>query len=132
MWMIDDAESNEAWYGYTHGKIRVNGVSTIFGHVSLIIEKWFGYGYTALKYWMLWLAKIIAKRALPHLENERQQSVIDIWSCVLGNQNASRLQTVIKELLAAFTGEPDRDTLPARSWKWVSNESQRLLVVHLG
>jgi len=34
-------------YGeYTHGKMTVNGASTISGGLSLLIKYWFSHGYT--------------------------------------------------------------------------------------
>jgi len=111
--------------------MNVNGTSTILDHVCLVIENWFGRGYTESKYWLPFLAKIIATCSLSHFENEHQRSVNDFWSCILGNQNADRLQTVITELLAAIIGTTDCDTLPAPSWKWASTQYQRLLVVYL-
>jgi len=71
-------------------------------------------------------------RSLPHRENERERSVDDFWSCLFCNEHADRLQTVITEILATFTGKTDRDTLPAPCSKSASTERQRLLVVYLG
>jgi len=72
------------------------------------------------------------KRSLPHHENECQRSVNDSWSCILGDLVGDRLQIVINEVLAAFIGKRDSKTLPAPSWKWVSTERQRFLVMYLG
>jgi len=94
-----------AYCGYTHGKMSVNRAATILGQVSLVIENWFGCGYTESKYWLPLLAKILATHSLPHLENEHQRSVNDFWSCILGNQNATSLQRVIKESLSTFIGK---------------------------
>jgi len=41
-------------------------------------------------------------RSLPHPENERQPSINDFWSCILGNLTGDMLLTVINEGLAAF------------------------------
>jgi len=38
---------------------------------------------------------------LPHHETERQQSVNNIWSCILGNQGFVRMNVLITELLTA-------------------------------
>jgi len=118
-----------AYCGYTHGKMSVNGASTIVPYVSLVIENWFGHGYTYSKYWPLLLARIISTRSLPHHENEPQQRVNHFWSCVLGNHTANRLQIVIKELLATFIGKTDCYTHSTAWWKWSSTECQWLLVV---
>jgi hypothetical protein len=42
---------------------------------------------------------------MPHPENERQRSINDFWSCVLGNDTSNRVYSVIKEFLAAFIGK---------------------------
>jgi hypothetical protein len=55
------------------------------------------------------------KRSLPHYENERQRSVNDSWSCILGFLWGDRLQIVINEVLASFIGKTDSGTLPAPS-----------------
>ena len=41
-------------------------------------------------------------RSRPHLENERQWSVNNIWSCIFGNQGFARIHEHISELLTAF------------------------------
>jgi len=51
------------------------------------------------------------------VQNERQWSVNDFQSWVLGNQTANRLQKVIKEFLAAFIGKTGYGTLSAPSGK---------------
>jgi hypothetical protein len=64
------------------------------------------------------LASFIGKRdseTLPDHENERQQSVNDFWSCILGNLRGERLQIVINEVLASFIGKTDSEKLPAPS-----------------
>jgi len=35
-----------AYCGYTHGKMSVNGASTILGHASVVIKNRLGRGYT--------------------------------------------------------------------------------------
>jgi hypothetical protein len=55
------------------------------------------------------------KRSLPHHENERQRSINDSWSCILGNLLGERLQIVINEVLAFFIGKTDSEKLPAPS-----------------
>jgi len=79
----------------------------------------------------LW-SKYVDKRSLPHPGNERQWSVNDCRSCILGHQSGHRLQIVIIEVLASFRGKSRSDTLPAPSWKWASNELQQFKVSHLG
>ena len=77
-------------------------------------------------------SKYVVKRSMPHPENECQWSVNDFRSCILGTQSGHWLQLVITEVLASFIGESRSDMLPAPSWKWASNERQRLKVSHLG
>jgi len=87
------------WCGYTPGKIGINGASTIFVHVSLVIHNWFCCSHALLKYWPPLLAKIISTHFLPHRENECQRRVDDHWSCVLGNHTPDSLQSVNKWII---------------------------------
>jgi hypothetical protein len=70
--------------------------------------------------------------SLPYHGNEGQRSVKDIWLSVLGNDTSERVYSVIKEFLAAFIGKTECNTLHAPSWKWVSMERQRLVVMYHG
>jgi len=63
---------------------------------------------------------------------ERQRSVNNSWSCILGTLVGDWLQIVINEVLAAFLGKIESETFPALSWKWASTECQGLLVMYLG
>ena len=86
-------------------------------------------------FWMKWphlWSTYVDKRSLPHPGNERQRSVNDFRSCILGNQSGLWLQLATTEVLASFIGKNKSDTLPAPSWKWASNERQRCKVSHLG
>jgi hypothetical protein len=56
-----------------------NGASIIFGHVSTVMKQRFSRRQAKLIYWNLLLAKLTATQLLPHSENERQQSVNDLW-----------------------------------------------------
>jgi len=83
--------------------------------------------------WMMDCAKLIDHVLyIQPGQNERQRSINDCWSSVLGNHTSNRLYLVIKVFLLAFIGKTDCNTLPAPSWKWASTERQRLLVMHLG
>jgi len=62
-------------------KMSVNGVSAIFGPVSRVIVTQFGFDYTYWMYCHPLSAKKKATHSLPHLENERQQSINDFKSC---------------------------------------------------
>jgi len=48
-------------------------------------------------------------------QNERQRSINNPWSCILGYYVGDRLPIVINEVLAAFIGKRESDTLPAPS-----------------
>jgi hypothetical protein len=50
-------------------KLSVNGVSTIWGLVSTVIEQRFGHCYAKLTFCQGLLAKETAKRSPPHSEN---------------------------------------------------------------
>ena len=77
-------------------------------------------------------SQYVDKRSLHHPGNERQQSVNDFRSCLLGNQSRHWLQLVITEVLAFFISKSRSDTLRAPSWKWASNEHQQCKVTHIG
>jgi len=84
---------------------------------------------------MLWLhsdPKTVAMGSLPYPENECQTSVNDFWSYILGNLIGNGLQTSISQVLAAFRGKNNNDTLPAPSWNRASMERQQFSVLHLG
>ena len=67
--------------------------------------------------------------SLPNLENVHRPSVNDCWSCILGNQQANRLQTVINKALATSIRNRENDMLPALCGEWVSMECQQLLAI---
>ena len=60
-------------------------------------------------------SKHVDKHSLPHPGNERERSVNNFWSCILGNQSGHWLQIVIIEVLAFFIGKKRSDMLPAPS-----------------
>ena len=68
---------------------------------------------------------------LPHLGNQRQQSVNDLWSCILGNLSGDWLQTVINGELAAFISKIESDVqLPLPEYQHqqsVNNFSSHIL-----
>jgi len=94
-------------------KMSVNGPSTIIGHVSWVISEVIGCKLSYTNYWLPLQAKEKVKSSLPHDENERQWSVNDSWSCILGNPGGVMLQIVIYEVLAAFIGKRKSTMLPA-------------------
>jgi len=71
-------------------------------------------------------------RSLPHSENEYQWSVNDFWLCILGNLSGNWLETTKNEVIAAFRGKNDSNSLPAPCWKWGSKERERFSVMHPG
>ena len=86
-------------------------------------------------FWINWpplWSQYVDKLCLPHPGNERQRSVNNFRSGILGNWCGHWLQLVIIDLLAFFIGKSRNDTVPAPSWKWASNERQRFKVSHLG
>jgi hypothetical protein len=48
---------------------------------------------------------------MPDLENLHQPSVNHCWSYIVGNLGCHMLHTVINEVLAAFIGQMDSETL---------------------
>jgi len=52
---------------------------------------------------------------IPSWQNERQRSINDSWSCVLGNLMGDWLQIVINAVFDAFIGKRDSETLPTPS-----------------
>jgi len=113
-------------------KMSVNGASMIFGHATWVFTPPLGCRQSYRNYRPPLSAIQIAIPSLPHLQNERQLSVNDCWSCILGQLGGDRLQTVINGVLATFIGKKETETLPALTWKWVSTECQRLLAFHHG
>jgi len=65
-------------------------------------------------------------------QNKRQQSVNDIWFCIIGNLSCELLHIVIYGVLAAYIGKKVCGTVTAPFWKLVSMERQRYLAMHLG
>ena len=54
------------------------------------------------------------KRSLPHHENERQQSVNNFGSCIIGNMSGAWSKVSINKDMAAFMGRSMRN-IPATS-----------------
>jgi hypothetical protein len=98
-------------------KMSVNGASTIFGHESWETTPPIGCSQLQRNFWLPLWAKRIAILSLPHHENERQWSVNDFWSGIMGNLGGHRLQIAINWLLAAFIVKSESETLPALSSK---------------
>jgi len=63
--------------------------------------------------------------------NERQLSVNDLWICKYGNQTVIWLLLCITDLLAAFIGKRDSNTVPTPFWSWVPTERQQFSALHL-
>jgi len=118
--------------GYAHGKISFNAASTIWSHVSLVIQHWLGRGYTLSKYWQPLQTKLIATDCLPHLKNERQWSFNDFWSCNQGNWKVIQWLCTVTVVLASFMGQTWSVTVTAPFWQSESTVHQQLLSLHLG
>jgi len=71
--------------------MSVNGASTMFGHASSEITPPISGSQSQRNFWPPLLAKQIEISSLPHNENERQWSLNDYCSCVLGNHTSDRL-----------------------------------------
>jgi hypothetical protein len=69
---------------------------------------------------------------LPHGENECQQSIIDIWSCILGSLTCNWLQSCINKILTAFRSKISCGIIAAPSWKSVSMECEWFYFLHFG
>ena len=65
--------------------MSVNVVSTIFGLASWVIRVVIGCEQSSMGFWPPLLAKEEATGSLPHLQNQRQLSIIDFMSRSLGN-----------------------------------------------
>ena len=71
-------------------------------------------------FWTNWpplCSKYVDKRSLPQPGNERQPSINNFRSCILGNQSEHWLQLVITEVMASCIGESRSYTLPVPLWK---------------
>jgi len=55
-------------------------------------------------------------RSLPHLENQHQWSINNIWSCIWGDASSALLQTSINMELEAVVGRNPRDIPRTPSW----------------
>jgi len=64
--------------------------------------------------------------------NKRQQSVNNIWFCIIGNLSYELLHTVINGVLAGFIGKKVSGTFTAPFSKCGSTERQRYLAMHPG
>jgi hypothetical protein len=85
--------------------MSINRVSTIFGFASWPIYIPISCIHPDIKYWQPSLAKMTAKYALPHPENEYQRSVNSASCCILGNQVIALIFAFITELLTAIIGK---------------------------
>jgi len=58
-----------------------------------------------MRYWQPSVAKTTATGGLLHSENERQQSVNNVWSCILGNQGIAQIFKHLTEQSTALIHE---------------------------
>ena len=69
-----------------------------------------------LMYWQPLYSEQVERRSLPHPENERQSSVNNLWSCILGNLCGAWSHASINKWLAAIMSKSP-DGIPAiASW----------------
>jgi len=85
-----------------------------------------------MRYWPYFKAKEIVTHSLPYSENERQRSINDFESCKSRNWKVTGLVLCITNVLAAFKGQSESDTLPAESSRWASTERQQFWALHDG
>jgi len=122
----------EPRHSYDVVKMSVNSASTIFGLVSQVIKKWLGQCHTYSKYWPPLWAEETVTHSLPHLENKCQRSVNNCWSGMSVKYRVIWSLLDILKVLAIILGNRDIGTLPARSWKWASIDSQQVGALHRG
>jgi len=64
--------------------------------------------------------------------NRGQRNVNDNWSCKYSNWKVLWLLLCITDILAAFMGRRDSDTVTAVFWQWASTDTRWLLAFHHG
>jgi len=132
MWMMDSAKLNDCilwirpWQHDCQRSVN-NCRSYTSGNLKLLCSLLYIIQVSAT-----FIGKMIMIHSLSHIENERQQRVNNVWSCVLGNHNADMLQSVMKQFLAALMGKPDCNTLSVPPRKGASTEHQRLWITRPG
>jgi len=77
----------------------------IFGFESLVTEVAISCSHPLIRDWLPCVAKTYATRSQPHPENERQQSVNNFWSGIVGNLTWDWVHTSISEIFDVFRGE---------------------------
>jgi hypothetical protein len=97
--------------------MSINEASMIIPLVSAVIEKLVAHCCAEPRYWQPVKGKYQTMQSLPHSENECQQTMNDFWLFILSNLCGDWLQPSINELLAAFRGQKNRNTLPAPAWE---------------
>jgi len=85
-----------------------------------------------MRYWLPVEAKTKVTCSLLNPENARRLCVINWLSCIVGNLDGDWLQACITQILAAFTGKNNSDSLPARYWQCGSKKHQQCLIFHRG
>jgi len=64
--------------------------------------------------------------------NQRQQSVNNFWSSKFGNWKVIWSLLCISDIMAAFIGKKQGDTVTTPFWEWVSTERQWCSALNLG
>jgi len=71
-------------------------------------------------------------RSLLPLKNVHQDCINHSCSCIANDRTVVRQHSAIIDVLAAFMGKNDTDTIATTCWKWASMGCQRFLAFHLG
>jgi len=79
-------------------------------------------------WWKEWLTAADAEWTI--CSNERERSVNDLWSCKYANSPVTWSLLFVTNILAAFVGERDSNTVTTPSLEWVSTEGQQFLAWH--
>jgi hypothetical protein len=82
-------------------------------------------------YWPPWWSTSTETRALPHPENECQQSFNNCWLCIMGNLEGDIFHVVRIIVLAIISDIRETWTIPSTTWKWASTERRRVLLLLL-
>lgn len=98
-----------------HFNMSINRVSMIFSPASWVIRSSLDCYKRERNFLQPLLAKPITVPSLHCLDDGREWSVKDSWSCILGNLGGNWFQTVTNKVLAALIGKTETDMLAAPS-----------------
>jgi len=86
-------------------RMSFNAAWINFSFASWVIYLPIGCRHPFIRYWQPSLAKIAATCSLPHSDNECQQSVNSVSSCIFGDQGIAQIFAPITEALTALKGD---------------------------